>query len=158
MRVALLRLNASIITSSSIKFSLTGGPVGCTTNTSAPRTLSWIWNHTSPSLKRARCARPTVVLSERAIASPSSGCAFPVKILRSRDMRSLAEARLPTRLHRLPRWLGRKDSNLRSGVQSPAPYHLATPQRLRPGQEASVGAAAGGGASTPPPEEPEVGE
>ena len=26
-------------------------------------------------------------------------------------------------------WLGRKDSNLRSGVQSPAPYHLATPQR-----------------------------
>src|SRR3972149_3643000 len=39
-------------------------------------------------------------------------------------------------------WLGRKDSNLRSGVQSPAPYHLATPQRgllalgalLRPGR------------------------
>ena len=52
MREALERLKASSMTSSSIRFSLTGGPVGCTTKTSAPRTLSWIWNQTSPSLKR----------------------------------------------------------------------------------------------------------
>src|SRR5262245_5253690 len=29
-------------------------------------------------------------------------------------------------------WLGREDSNLRSGIQSPAPYRLAPPQAARP--------------------------
>ena len=37
------RFSASTAISSSIRFSLTGGTVGCTTNTSAPRTLSRIW-------------------------------------------------------------------------------------------------------------------
>src|SRR6185369_4162863 len=113
-RLALERLNASSITNSSIRFSLTGGPVGCTTNTSAPRTLSWIWNHTSPSEKRARWARPRGTLSERAIASPRVGCAVPVNTLSSLDIASrTATPRHRSLHHHAPDWLGRKDSNLR---------------------------------------------
>src|SRR5438093_7162410 len=83
MREALERLNASSITSSSIRFSLTGGPVGWMTKTSAPRTLSWIWNHTSPSLKRARWARPRGIPRQRQMDSPRAGWALPVKTLSS---------------------------------------------------------------------------
>src|SRR5262249_14248720 len=68
------------------------GLVGWTTNTSAPRTLSWIWNHTSPSLKRARWARPRGTPRDRAIDSPSPGCALPVKIRRSRLMTEIRPA------------------------------------------------------------------
>src|SRR6186713_1689528 len=95
-RLALERLNASSITSSSIRFSLTGGPVGCTTKTSAPRTLSWIWNHTSPSEKRARWARPRGTLSERAMASPRVGWAVPVNTRSSRDIAFRAANPHPT--------------------------------------------------------------
>src|SRR5947207_9284170 len=83
MREALERLNASSITSSSIRFSLTGGPVGWMTKTSAPRTLSWIWNHTSPSLKRARWARPRGIPRQRQMDSPRAGWALPVNTLSS---------------------------------------------------------------------------
>src|SRR5688572_26184166 len=121
MREALERLNASSITSSSIRFSLTGGPVGCTTKTSAPRTLSWIWNHTSPSLKRERCARPRGTPRKRAIASPRAGWALPVKILSSRPIPSTRFKFL--RIRRARRgWLGRKDSNLR--IRGPKPRAL----------------------------------
>src|SRR5258706_3831097 len=113
-RLALERLNASSITSSSIRFSLTGGPVGCTTKASAPRTLSWIWNQTSPSEKGARWARPRGTLSERAIASPRVGWAVPVNTLSSRDIRfHAATSRHRSLHHHAPYWLGRKDSNLR---------------------------------------------
>ena len=43
MRWAEARLKASIITNNSIRFSATGGPVGCTTKTSCPRTFSKIY-------------------------------------------------------------------------------------------------------------------
>ena len=42
LRFAEARLNASIIRNSSKKFASTGGHVGCTMNTSAPRTFSSI--------------------------------------------------------------------------------------------------------------------
>src|SRR5437867_1007502 len=149
MREALDRLNASSITSSSIRFSLTGGPVGWMTNTSAPRTLSWIWNQTSPSLKRARWARPTGTPRKRQMDSPSVGCALPVKTLSSlatalrvvfrslgvnpRSLIKLGGAPPPPRPptsacpHPPFGWGGRIRTFV-YGVQSPAPYRLATPQ------------------------------
>src|SRR5262249_51088177 len=49
-------------------------------------------------------------------------------------------------------WLGREDSNLRSGIQSPAPYRLATPQaarRVAPPAAASPAIESGGPATVP---------
>src|SRR6185503_10458332 len=118
MREALERLKASSITSSSIRFSLTGGEVGWMTKTSAPRTLSWIWNQISPSLKRASRARPRGRARLRAMASPSEGCALPLNTLSSRDI-GPSRAGQPSfskcrwRAAEPAGWLGRKDSNLR---------------------------------------------
>jgi hypothetical protein len=50
MRRADAQRMASIITSSSMRLSLVGADVGCTMNTSRPRTFSWISTITSPSL------------------------------------------------------------------------------------------------------------
>src|SRR6187455_3476190 len=127
IREALERLKASSMTSSSIRFSLTGAPVGCTTKTSAPRTLSWIWNQTSPSLKRERWARPSGTPRNRAIASPRAGCAVPVKTLSSRPISRPGGVAAASSLPRLRgaymlRWLGRKDSNLR--IRGPKPRAL----------------------------------
>src|SRR5262249_61187096 len=49
-------------------------------------------------------------------------------------------------------WLGREDSNLRSGIQSPAPYRLATPQAARPvaPPPAAPPAIESGGPAAPP--------
>ena len=50
-----------------------------------------------------------------------------------------------TRLVGLRGGLGRQDSNLGSGIQSPLPYRLATPQRTRPkdrGHDDALGASA----------------
>ena len=58
MRVAEARRQASVISSSSIKLSFAGGQVGCTMNTSRPRTFSINSTLTSPSLNRPTCARP----------------------------------------------------------------------------------------------------
>src|SRR3989454_11605541 len=144
MREALERLKASSITSSSIRFSLTGGPVGWMTNTSAPRTLSWIWNHTSPSLKRARWARPRGIPRQRQMDSPRAGWALPVNTLSSlaivcslgvnpRSLVKLGGAPQPPRppgpllLPVMDGWGGRIRTFV-YGVQSPAPYRLATPQ------------------------------
>src|SRR4051794_33720226 len=142
MREALERLKASSMISSSIRFSLTGGPVGCTTKTSAPRTLSWIWNQISPSLKRERCARPTGRPRCEAIASPRAGWALPVKILNSLPMapsssgqrrRSAAPRQSPVAPLR-PRQPARvagaegfEPSN--TGFKAPRLDRLATPQR-----------------------------
>src|SRR5713101_3161721 len=156
-RLALDRLKASSITSSSIRFSLTGGPVGCTTNTSAPRTLSWIWNHTSPSEKRERWARPSGTPRKRAIDSPRTGCALPVKTLSSGDISSDSRSR-PCRPPRPPVGWGGRIRTFEYGVQSPAPYRLATPQ---PGPyvcgvsvAAPPGSEAGPDPSPPPAEVP----
>jgi hypothetical protein len=50
MRAADDRLKASIISSSSIRCSLTGGHVGWMTKTSCPRMFSITWQYVSPSL------------------------------------------------------------------------------------------------------------
>ena len=62
MRRADARLNASIITSSSIRWSFTGGQVGWITKTSWPRTFSLICTYTSPSEKRETSASPSGTL------------------------------------------------------------------------------------------------
>src|SRR5689334_21911587 len=56
-RRAELRRSASSVTSSSISVSLAGYEVDCTTNTSSPRTFSWISTNTSISAKRRIDAR-----------------------------------------------------------------------------------------------------
>ena len=128
MREALERLKASSMTSSSIRFSLTGGQVGWTTNTSAPRTLSWIWNQISPSLKRARCARPSGTPEE-------AGDGFAQRGVRA----SGEDPQLPrdmSRAHSRPRPPGTlagaegfEPSN--TGFKAPRLNRLATPQAIR---------------------------
>src|SRR5262245_42756336 len=88
MRRADARLNASIITRSSIKLSLTGGQVGWTTNTSWPRTFSLICTYTSPSEKRETSASPSLTCRCWAISSARGRFALPEKIFRSYGMAS----------------------------------------------------------------------
>src|SRR5205085_6325694 len=64
---------------SSIKLSLPGVEVDCTTKTSAPRTLSLISTKISPSLKRRMSARPRVAPRCAQIASARPMLAFPAK-------------------------------------------------------------------------------
>ena len=49
IRVALARRNASIMMNISIRLWFVGGEVGCTMNTSSPRTFSSIFTNVSPS-------------------------------------------------------------------------------------------------------------
>src|SRR5262249_7014868 len=77
MRLAEARLNASIMTRSSIRWSLTGGQVGWITKTSWPRTFSLIWTYTSPSEKRETSASPSRTCRYWAISSASGRFAFP---------------------------------------------------------------------------------
>ena len=83
MRAADERVNASIITHSSIRWASTGVQVGCTTKTSVPRMFSSIWNETSPSVKRRRLARPSGTSRTCAISAASVGCALPANSFRS---------------------------------------------------------------------------
>ena len=53
------RWHASAMIKSSIRFSFTGGQVGCTMKTSRPRTFSMISTLISPSLKRPTVMRPS---------------------------------------------------------------------------------------------------
>ena len=61
MRSAEARLSASTMMSSSIRFSLVGAQVDCTTNTSRARTFWLISTVTSPSEKRPTRAAPSEV-------------------------------------------------------------------------------------------------
>jgi len=56
MRRAEERRSASMMISSSIRWSLVGNAVDCSTNTSAPRTFSWISTKISMSAKRRTTA------------------------------------------------------------------------------------------------------
>ena len=56
MRRAEPRFSASMMTSSSIRLSLAGKEVDWMTNTSSPRTFSWISTNTSMSEKRRMLA------------------------------------------------------------------------------------------------------
>src|SRR5678815_1000986 len=87
---------------SSISVSFTGGQVGCTTKTSAPRTFSLNCTKISPSEKRETSPSPSGTRRYWAISSASARFAFPVKSFSSYAMDAS-----------LTMWLGREDSNLR---------------------------------------------
>src|SRR5687768_11744259 len=78
MRRALARFNASTMMSSSIRFSLVGAQVDCTTNTSLARTFCWISTVTSPSEKRPTLALPSSTPRWVAISCASTGLELPV--------------------------------------------------------------------------------
>ena len=59
----------------------TGWQVGCITNTSAPRTFSWICTYASPSLKRVTRAWPRVRPRKVQTSSQSASLAVPQKTL-----------------------------------------------------------------------------
>jgi len=79
-RFAEARFRASIMTSSSMRWSFTGGHVGWMMKTSTPRTLSRISTLISPSLNLFTSADPRGMQRYAQISFASSGLAFPVKI------------------------------------------------------------------------------
>jgi hypothetical protein len=79
-RAAEARRAASMSSSSSTTFSA-GGLVGCTMNTSAPRTFSSMRTKISPSANRVTFARVSSIPSERAISSANGRLAVPVSSL-----------------------------------------------------------------------------
>src|SRR4051812_33609854 len=83
IRSADARLSASTMISSSIRFSLVGAQVDCTTNTSRARTLVLISTVTSPSEKRLTEAAPMVMPRWPAISSANAGLALPVNTMKS---------------------------------------------------------------------------
>jgi len=83
IRSAEARLSASTMISSSIRFSLVGAQVDCTTKTSRARTLVLISTVTSPSEKRLTVAAPSEMPRWLAISSASAGLALPVNTMKS---------------------------------------------------------------------------
>src|SRR5262245_39581641 len=81
MRFADARLNASSISSSSIRLSFVGVDVDWMTKTSPPRTFSVISTCTSPSLKRPISAPPSGTPRWALIASARGRFEFPVNSL-----------------------------------------------------------------------------
>src|SRR3954470_14091664 len=84
MRLALARLQLSIMINSSIKLSFTGGEVGWIRNTSRPRTSSSILQNVSPSGKLPSVMLPSDRFRNPAIALASGRFARPLKIFNSR--------------------------------------------------------------------------
>src|SRR5437763_10834849 len=83
IRSAEARLSASTMMSSSIRFSLVGAQVDCTTNTSRARTFVLTSTVTSPSEKRPTVAAPSWMPKWPAISCASAGLAFPVNTMKS---------------------------------------------------------------------------
>src|SRR5512133_1595402 len=83
MRSADARLSASTMISSSIRLSLVGAHVDCTTKTSRARTLVLISTVTSPSEKRPTLAAPSEMPRCSAISAASAGLALPVNTMKS---------------------------------------------------------------------------
>src|SRR6476660_6403289 len=81
MRRAEERRNASMMISSSIRWSLAGAEVDCSTNTSAPRTFSWISTNTSPSAKRLTIAFASEIFRYLAMSPASIGLELPATSL-----------------------------------------------------------------------------
>ena len=109
--------------------SFTGGHVGWTMKTSAPRTFSSSWTKTSPSENRVTSAWPSGIPRQAAISSASAWCAFPVNSFSSYGMASATPSRARVggpALH--PDGWGGRIRTSEYGIQSPAPCHLATPQ------------------------------
>src|SRR3989344_3589746 len=86
MRWAEARLSASAMISSSIRLSLVGAQVDCTTNTSRPRPSCWISTVVSPSEKRPTEALPSETPSWVAISWLRAGLALPVNRTVSESM------------------------------------------------------------------------
>src|SRR5277367_3346277 len=80
MRAALARRNASIMMNSSIRWWFVGGDVGCTTNTSSPRTFSSIFTNVSPSGNGLMVHLPKVAPMDLQIAWARGWFAVPLKI------------------------------------------------------------------------------
>src|SRR6201988_5276355 len=135
MRLAEARLSASTMITSSIRLSLVGAQVDCSTKTSLPRTFSLISTITSPSEKRDTTARPSGMFKCCTTACASFGLALPEKTIKSSDTREETidryYAQLPMAFARDSKWLGMKDSNPRMAEsKSAALTSLATPQAL----------------------------
>src|ERR1039458_10096807 len=81
MRRAEARLSASIINNSSIRCMSTGWQGGCITNTSAPRTFSWICTYASPPSKGVTCACRRAKPRKWQTSSQSASLAVPQKTL-----------------------------------------------------------------------------
>ena len=123
----------------------TSAHVGCTTKTSVPRMFSSIWNETSVSGNRCSRACPTGTPRNSAISSVSARMrAAGEDFQLSAEPSSPAVA--PVSDHRQPPpgsssgWGGRIRTS-EYGIQSPAPYRLATPHRrsARPLARSTVG-------------------
>src|SRR5688500_15238602 len=84
MRAAAARRQASASASSSTRWSLTGGAVGWTMNTSLRRTGSSSRTAISPSGKRSTSQAPSLAPSARATSAASAGLARPVRSTKSR--------------------------------------------------------------------------
>src|SRR5215217_1457661 len=77
MRRAEARRSASIMMRSSIRWSLAGNEVDCRTNTSSPRTFSWISTKISMSAKRRTEARARGTFRYSEMASARGRLEFP---------------------------------------------------------------------------------
>src|ERR1700680_2166501 len=75
------RRQASAMASSSTRWSLTGGEVGCTIKTSLRRTGSRSCTLTSPSRNRSITHAPTGMPSSLAVAAAKGGLAVPARIV-----------------------------------------------------------------------------
>src|SRR5471032_509315 len=82
IRPADARLSASTMIMSSIRVSLVGAQVDCSTNTSLPRTFSWISTMISPSEKRLTIALPRGIPRILTTSCASAGFALPVNTIR----------------------------------------------------------------------------
>src|SRR5437899_9689707 len=97
-------------------------------NTSVPRMFSSIWNETSESGNRRSRAWPTETPRKFAMSRVNSGCALPEKTFSSPN--PVAMNGSPTLSPSMTQvgWGGRIRT-FEYGIQSPAPYRLATPHR-----------------------------
>ena len=82
MRPAEARFNASAMAKTSIKLSLVGAQVGCTMNTSRPRTFSNNSIATSPSENLVTEARPNEMSKCFTTFSANFGLALPVNTIK----------------------------------------------------------------------------
>src|SRR5688572_17796564 len=117
MRAAEARRQASTITSNSMRFSFTGGHVGCTMNTSRPRTFSINSMFTSPSEKRPTYERPSGEVTRDVVSQRRIGIARE-----QRQRFRIDHLATPSTLVEI--WLGWKDSNLRMAGSKPAALPL----------------------------------
>src|SRR3984957_11164464 len=146
MRFADARRSASVIINNSIKLSFAGGHVGCTMNTSRPRTFSINSAFTSPSLNRPTFARPIGTCRWRVISCANAEYALQANTEMGEDSKSLLrDIATTTSSRRIVLteiiWLGWKDysalraSPLRgrpSGVILPLLTHPLGPISSRP--------------------------